>query len=72
MTRIDEFNHTAWEAEQYPCPRCGAPAGTTCRNTITGNPLRGPAHWQRIQQTTQHQTGELDAARRRISGEAIR
>lgn len=33
------------------CPRCGKPPDEKCVNTITGQYLRAPAHWQRLQPT---------------------
>lgn len=37
------------EAEQVACPYCQQPAGQTCRNTATGEPLRLlPAHRDRL------------------------
>lgn len=52
-----EFRMERHRAEAATCPRCGAlgrddlPPGTdgeTCRNPITGHPVRFPAHFQRI------------------------
>jgi hypothetical protein len=40
------------QAERVPCPYCHAPAGQTCRNTTTGEPLdRMPAHPARLAAT---------------------
>lgn len=35
-------------AETVPCPSCRVPAGQHCRNTITGDEVRFPAHPARI------------------------
>jgi len=36
-------------AELHLCPYCDAPAGVTCSNTTTGDPLdRQPAHAARL------------------------
>lgn len=57
-----EFAMVRHEAEAVTCPYCHAigradlppnadgsePDGQPCRNPITGQPHRGPAHWQRI------------------------
>lgn len=36
------------EAETVDCPTCDAPAGKHCRNTLTGDETRFPAHPLRI------------------------
>lgn len=62
-----EFRMERHRAELATCPRCGAlgrndlplkdggtePDGEHCRNPITGLPLRGPAHFQRIDAANQ-------------------
>lgn len=36
------------EAEAVRCPRCDAPAGESCLNTLTGDEMHAPAHPQRM------------------------
>ncbi|AIJ26379.1 zinc finger domain-containing protein [Amycolatopsis methanolica] len=51
LRRLDELGNflmTREDAETTDCPRCNAQPGKTCTNVITGEPLRGPAHHQRI------------------------
>lgn len=45
--RINAVRRT--QAERVPCPHCEVPAGQTCRNDTTGEPLNHqPAHVARI------------------------
>lgn len=40
-------------ALDVPCPRCAAPVGACCVNTITGAPVhRSVSHWQRLRAAT--------------------
>jgi hypothetical protein len=57
-----EFDMARYQAQAATCPRCGAlgrvdlptkpdgtkPGGQPCRNPITGDELRAPAHFQRF------------------------
>lgn len=40
------------DAEQRPCPECGAAPGAWCINRLTGQPYRGmPGHVKRMRET---------------------
>lgn len=43
-----EWRMTRDEAETVRCPSCGAAPRESCRNTITGDETRFPAHPSRI------------------------
>ncbi len=43
-------------AQRAPCPRCEAAISEPCRNPITGEELRAPAHFQRIDAANQLET----------------
>ncbi len=51
LRRLDalaNFQSTREDAETVGCDGCGAEPGERCVNPTTGDPLRGPAHHQRI------------------------
>lgn len=57
LARIDRFANFHMlreDALAVTCPQCAAAVGQLCINPITGEPIRAPAHWQRIRAAKQH------------------
>lgn len=48
LDALAHFHMTSEDALTVPCPQCQAPPGELCANPHTGEPIRAPAHWQRI------------------------
>lgn len=48
-----EWRMERGKAEKVRCRRCGARVAESCWNTVTGEDLQAPAHWQRVKDASE-------------------